>query len=93
MYLSKIRRKRLLRCPVCHGDGYLVNEYTESEHHPDCMGDCINCPIPVPAVEQVTCEFCSGTGKVTKIHYREFVVKMEYPLKACEIIEKLKLND
>lgn len=40
------------------GDGSV--EITRPGHAPDCEGDCVNCPVPV--LEFVEHEDCSGTG-------------------------------
>lgn len=40
------------QCRYCDGSG--ARTETGSEHHPDCDGECRNCPVPVPI--QVQCE-------------------------------------
>ena len=47
-------------CTACSGAGFVVEEYTESEH--GCNGDereCqTTCPVPVAAQRQIECEYC-----------------------------------
>jgi len=51
----------LIMCPYCYGDG-AINVFI-SDHHPDCKGDCHNCPIAVPMQEE--CALCGGDGELT----------------------------
>jgi hypothetical protein len=93
MHLSKIKRRNR-KCPVCRGDGFLINMTTESEHHPNCTGDCVNCPIPVPGEEQVQCDLCFGEKWISPERYRYYIIQTsETPLKACERIEEMGLNE
>ena len=49
-------------CKACDGQGFIVEDYTESEH--GCNGDereCQNtCPVPVAAQRQIQCEYCGS---------------------------------
>ncbi len=79
-------------CYCCTGQGFQICYDTDSDHHPDCIGECDLCPIPVPVSKQVECGLCEGTGMITKEQLRRHVVAYMDPLKACEEIERLKLN-
>jgi hypothetical protein len=57
-------------CPDCEGNGFYVTEVTINEccGHGTPSGECCGCPVAGVEQEQVGCERCQATGKISPHH-------------------------
>lgn len=86
--METIEPIKLYQCPHCEGHGWTPGY--EEDHHPDCDGECVVCPIQIDT--QDACEVCKSEGQVEKEIAREFIIAAHDNLRAVEIIREMGLD-
>lgn len=81
------RLQRLVPCWNCQGEGMI--SYSESGHHSNCGGECLDCPIEIKQRDH--CPDCGGSGIVVfHVLKRQVLKDVKDNLRVIEILEGYK---